>query len=220
MATPFFDFHTHFEKPNAVFNLIVREDTNLKSIYSSLLSAGIHPWYIATNLEKQQEVLQTIAVAPEILFIGECGLDRLKGPELSFQIAVFERQVQLAEQLHKPVIVHCVKAYSELLHLRKVLRPTMPWVIHGFNTKPQIADQVLASGCFLSLGKALLTSESNANKVLKTIPLERLFLETDDSTTPIEQIYEAAANTLNVTPSFLSDQILLNFEKILVKPDL
>jgi TatD DNase family protein len=220
MATPFFDFHTHFEKPNAVLNLIVLDDTNLKSAYSSLLSAGIHPWYLSANPKKQLEVLQTIAVAPEILFIGECGLDRLKGAELSLQIEVFEKQIKLADRLHKPVIVHCVKAYSELLHLRKVLRPTMPWVIHGFNAKPQIADQVLSSGCFLSLGRALLTPESNANKVLKTMPIERLFIETDDSTTPIEQIYEVAANTLNITPSFLSDQIRVNFEKITAKPNL
>lgn len=163
-------------------------------------------------------MLETIAIAPEILFIGECGLDRLKGAELLFQTEVFERQIELAERLHKPVIVHCVKAYSELLHLRKMLRPTMPWVIHGFNAKPQIAEQALTRGCFLSLGKALLMPESNANKVLKTISLERLFLETDDSMIPIERIYEAAANTLNVNPSFLSDQILINFEKILAKP--
>lgn len=221
MATPFFDFHTHFEKPNAVFNLIIRDDTtNLTSPLPSMLSAGIHPWYISANPEKQFEILQTIAVAPEILFIGECGLDRLKGAELSLQIEVFKRQIKLADSLRKPLIVHCVRAYSELLHVRKILKPTMPWVIHGFNAKPQIAEQVLANGCFLSLGKALLTAESNASNVLKTIPLERLFLETDDSDIPTEEIYEAAANTLNITPSFLSDQILVNFEKILAKSDL
>lgn len=219
-VAPFLDFHTHLEKPNAVFNLIVRKDTTLATNSHELLSAGIHPWYLSANPEKQLKIVQKIAAVPEVLFVGECGLDRLKGPELSLQLDVFQRQIVIAESVQKPVVIHCVRAYSELLHLHKTLKPQMPWIVHGFNAKPQLAEQVLTSGCFLSLGKALLKSESNASKVLKSIPLERLFLETDDSNSPIELIYEAAANTLNVTPAFLSDQILVNFERIIAKPNL
>jgi TatD DNase family protein len=215
-TAPFLDFHTHTEKPNSVYNLMIRDKVVL-SPDSDFFSAGIHPWYISSNLKEQFELLEEILKLPEVLFIGECGLDRLKGSEMTFQIEVFKKQIVLAEHNEKPVIIHCVRAYSELLHLRKLLKQQMPWIIHGFNTKPQLAQQALDSGCYLSLGKALLIPESNAVSVLRTIPLTRLFLETDDSTIPIEHIYRKAAEILNVTPTFLSDQILINFERIISK---
>lgn len=218
MQEEFLNIHTHTPANNAVFNLIVRQDTSIDlTPYSELLSVGIHPWYI-DNSEEQFNLLQKIARDTKVVFIGECGLDRLKGAELPIQQTLFEKQIDLAETLHKPLLIHCVRAHSDILHLRKNLQPEMPWVIHGFNAKPQIAEQLLASGCYLSLGKALLHPDSNATQVLKTMPLNRLFLETDDSPISINQIYEATARILNYSTTFLSEQILLNFAAITVKP--
>lgn len=218
MQEEFLNIHTHTPANKAVYNLIVRLNTPINLTPSpKLLSAGIHPWYI-DNTEEQFDLLQKIAADKKVIFVGECGLDRLKGPELATQQTLFKKQIDLAETLRKPLLIHCVRSYSEVLHLHKTLRPKMPWVIHGYNAKPPIAKQLLANGCYLSLGKALLHPDSNATQVLKTMPLNRLFLETDDSPISINQIYEAAAGILNCSTTFLSEQILLNFAAITVKP--
>ncbi|MBA4852115.1 TatD family hydrolase [Emticicia sp. BO119] len=187
------------------------EDFELQNT-ENWLSAGIHPWYINEKLSNSQlKKLAAIAKEPTIKFIGECGLDRLKGSPLSVQEEIFIKQIRIAEDVRKPVIIHCVRCYNELISIKKIVRPRVPSVVHGFNTKIEIARQLLDKGFYLSLGGALLQEESNALKVLQEIPLERLFLETDDKDISIMDIYQKAATVKGLSVEELEKVIFDNY---------
>lgn len=215
------NLHTHLLKKQAdeqiIFNEIIPdseqalEDFGLQNV-DNWLSAGIHPWYINEKLHNLQlKKLASVAKDPNIKFIGECGLDRLKGAPLPLQEEIFIKQIRIAEDVKKPVIIHCVKCYNELLSIKKIVRPRIPMIIHGFNTKIEIARQLLDKGFYLSLGGALLNEESNALKVLQEIPLEKLFLETDDKDISIIDIYQKAAEVRGLTMAELEKVIFDNY---------
>ena len=189
--------------------MIVGKNDSTTTFYS----AGIHPWYIGEK-EVQLQLLSELAKDPKCLAIGECGLDRLCSTPLELQMEVFKDQIELAEKLQKPLIIHCVKAFDELLKIKKLFKTDIPWVIHGFNQKTEIAKQLLAQGFYFSLGKALLNPESNASKWLLEIPIERLLLETDDTEISIEKIYKVATSTLNLSVSELVSNLQLNCKSV------
>ena len=202
--------HTHFSNTShAIFNVIVGKDHAPSTFYS----AGIHPWYIYET-DGQFQVLSELAKDPKCLAIGECGLDKLCSTPFEVQEEIFKSQIELAEKLQKPLIIHCVKAFDELLKIKKAFKTDIPWVIHGFNQKEEIARQLLAQGFYFSLGKALLNPSSNASEWLHQLPIERLLLETDDVEIRIEQIYKVAASTLNLPESELVSNLQLNYKRV------
>jgi len=178
------------------------------------LSVGIHPWYAHNDWEQQLARMALHIAHKNVIAIGECGLDRLIPMPLSQQLVIFEAQVQLAQAYQKPVIIHCVKAFNELLHWKKQSKVNVPLIIHGFNNHPQIAQQLLEAGFYLSLGTAVLNPRSNAAKVASLIPAQQFFLENDNQDTPVQSVYEAAANLLNLPIDVLENQIWHNFAAI------
>ncbi|PXV58426.1 TatD DNase family protein [Dysgonomonas alginatilytica] len=169
-------------------------------------SCGIHPWY-SEDAEPQLKFLKEIAGDPRIVAIGEAGLDKLKGPDLKIQQTIFEQQVQLSEQLQKPLIIHCVKAWEELLHIKKLYKPRQPWIIHGYKGKVELAKQLLSHGFLFSI------NERFNDDAIREIPLDRLFCETDISETSIEDIYNEVAKTLDISVDVLASQIAENVKK-------
>ncbi len=217
--TQFLNFHTHnfpsTPQEKSIYNLLIQDFRRFGEVENNWLSAGIHPWHAhPEDWQSQLTAVEQVAGHKNVLAIGECGLDRGILLPLETQLTIFAAQVKLAEQLQKPVIIHCVRAFNELLQWKKQVKPSVPLIVHGFNNKPEIMQQLLAHGFYCSLGVALLNSESNALKVLKTIPLTRLFLENDDRNTPIEKIYEAAAVQLEIPISALKNQIWTNFATV------
>lgn len=130
----YYDIHTHQPSVHpediAIVNTIIREECDL-SMPAQWCSAGIHPWYIY-NVDKQISCLESVASSSAIVAIGEAGLDKLVKTPLDIQKNVFLRQAELAEKLNKPLIIHCVKAWGELIAVRKIVKPHIPWIIHGF----------------------------------------------------------------------------------------
>ncbi len=214
--TQFLNFHTHIfpsdSEERGIYNLLIRDINQLKSLTGQWLSVGIHPWYVdAENWERQLAEMEKTADGENVLAIGECGLDRKITLPLETQLLVFDAQVQLAEKYRKPVIIHCVKAFNELLQWKKNTKSTVPLIVHGFNNNLTIAKQLLAHGFHFSLGTALLKPDSNAAKVISILPLEKLFLENDDRAVPIAMVYEAGAAHLDMSVSELQAQIWANF---------
>lgn len=214
------NFHTHTlskgENENSIYNLMIQDAEKINDLRHQWVSVGIHPWYASTtDWQSQVEVVSKIVRLPWVVAIGECGLDRLIEMPLDTQMLVFEAQVALAEQVQKPVIIHCVRAFNELLAWKKRTKLTIPIIVHGFNTNPQIATQLVQHGFYLSLGAALLKSGSNAQKALTTTPLHRLFLENDDKDISIFSLYEVAAGRLEISISALEAQIWRNFATII-----
>lgn len=168
-------------------------------------SIGIHPWRIssAENLLSRELVAN-----PQVLAIGEAGLDKLTGISIDIQLKVFESQARLSMEVGKPLIIHLVKAVDELLRLKQTLHPSNPWIIHGFRGKAALAKEYLRHGFYLSFG------EKYQAEALEATPSDRLFLETDESLVPISQLYRRAAEIRGIDVSQLEENIRQNVGRV------
>lgn len=177
-------------------------------------SVGIHPWDLQNaadgqaTLPAQLEQLEQMARHPQVLAIGEAGLDHLAAAPMEIQLEAFRQQALLAEKTEKPLIIHLVKATDQLLALKKAMAPRQAWVIHGFRGKPQMAESLLHHGFHLSFG------EKYQPESLRITPADRLFLETDESTVPIADIYARAAATRGITAEELRLYVAQNVHKV------
>lgn len=215
----FIDIHSHREIPQAFIGLtsIDTKDFNPAHTPVAYYSLGLHPWLIAH--QDCDEALKKLAAAitdSNLLAVGECGLDRLIATPLNLQETIFRVQIKLAEEYKKPVVIHCVRAFNELLRIKNSEKATTPWLIHGFNHNDHIARQCLRQGCYFSFGKAILKERSNASVILQSMPLDRVFLETDDADISIIDIYNAAAKILRIDLVFLKTQIQNNFIRVFI----
>ena len=116
-------------------------------------SAGLHPWYLSVEtFDAASDWLLEQAQSPQVIAIGEAGLDKLISPPWALQLAAFQRCVEISETTQKPLLIHCVRAFNEIIALKKLAQPQQPWIFHGFNKNQQTADMLLNEGCFLSFG--------------------------------------------------------------------
>lgn len=215
------DLHTHHQEHTANikkhFNIIIpqgdqEEKAEQSEPVDGLFSAGIHPWYISeTGFSHQLEALRILLKNENVRLVGECGIDKVKGPSLGLQEDLFIRQIRLAEEFKKPLVLHIVRAFGELISIKKVVRPKVPMIIHGFVKKPELALQLIEKGFYLSLGAELLSENSNAQEVLRQMDKGRLFLETDDSTESIGDIYRKASAILKISREKLEEIIYENY---------
>ncbi len=205
-----FDFHHHNrENTYGIYNLEPKEIVTEKKI-----SVGIHPKDIDENWEENFEKIKEISLLPNCVAIGECGLDGLISVNENLQKEVFERHILWANQINKPVIIHCVKRFSEIIPFQKIAE--IPLVIHGFNKKKTIADEMLRHGFYLSFGKSVLHSLS-LQSILKEFPLEKMFLETDDANFNIEELYQKTVEIKGISIENLHNKILKNLESLSIK---
>ena len=209
--TDYPDIHTHRPAPAAGggFRLINASPADFAPQAGCLYSVGLHPWTLTADGPGPDEWARLAEAVrlPQVLAVGEAGLDKLAEAPLEVQEAVLARQARLAEETGKPLVVHLVRAADELLRLRKRLRPRMPWVIHGFRGKEQLAAEWVRHGLYLSFG-AQFRAEA-----LRAVPLDRLFLETDESSAPIGTLYERAAALLGSPVQSLRQALAENAAK-------
>lgn len=160
-------------------------------------SAGIHPWNADKVTPEAIALFARLAGDPLCLAIGECGLDRRRGPVLQVQTTLLSRCVAESEKLRKPLILHNVGCTAELIALRRESRAAMPWVIHGFRGKPQEAMQLIAHGFMISLGPRFNPLSA------AVLPDDRLLIETDDSGADIHDVAAAVASSRHMTTEAL-----------------
>lgn len=162
------DIHTHNpEATDAVINLGRGESPGRSD---GLYSVGWHPWW---GPEADLGWVESEARRPEVVMIGECGVDRLRGGDIGRQIELTRWHAELAERLQKPLILHIVGAWSEIIGLRKRMKPSQPWIVHGFRGKAALARQLLEAGFHLSLGPKAPAG------LAEVIPEDKLLHETD-----------------------------------------
>jgi TatD DNase family protein len=181
-------------------------------------SLGIHPWDLKEELFKKQ-LLDLKSLVSENLktvkAIGETGLDALKGPELKVQVKAFKEQAMMAEEFGKPVIIHCVKRWNEIIQCKLELQPQVPWIIHGFRQNDAIAMSLLKHGFYFSLGAALCNPGKDWTGFFKHIPLDHCLVETDDQRNwSAPQITRAMAQWSGVAEDVLLLHLHSNFQKI------
>ena len=107
------------------FRIVNRPPDDFMPCQEQWYSVGVHPWALQQGEVRQEtwEKLREAAVHPQVLAVGEAGLDRLVQVPMKLQEAVFARQAELAGEAGKPLIVHLVRAVDELLRLKKALKP-------------------------------------------------------------------------------------------------
>jgi len=177
-----------------------------------LYSVGLHPWHVNEDtLQNDVNKVREIANHPQIIAIGEAGLDKKVDVPYEIQLIAFKHQIAIARQVNKPMIIHCVKAYNEVLVLNIEANLPRPWIIHWFNSSEEIALQLIEKGFYLSYGTMLFREESKAFKLFTKLPLERIFLETDDTGHGLDEIYQKAASILDIPEDLLESQIMRNF---------
>ena len=217
MNPPFVDIHTHTAKPADNLIQMVNLDLETSCPDQGYYSYGIHPWALDNagfQLEETFALLEERLQYPNVLALGEAGLDKMHKESFEQQIAVFERQIELSEALQKPMILHDVKSHNEILALRKKHKAKQPWILHGFNGTEQDIRQLTGQGLYLSIGESLLHSERKIYNSFKYIDLGYLFLETDMAEIGIEKVYETAAKLLEIDLLELQTRIFANFARL------
>lgn len=208
-----YDCHTY---KDAVDNDVVRiincrnnQQLNLNTLYS----AGIHPWHVAESSFRSTEfeIIEQLANLNNVVAIGECGLDKLHA-NMELQKTIFQMHIDLANKTRKPLIVHCVKAFSLIYELLK--NTTVPIITHGVNNQIDKLKPLMELGCYFSFGEALLKSKSIARETFLHIPNDRILLETDESSVSIGEIYQQAAILKDMSSEKITLQVANNFKRV------
>ena len=194
---PFIDIHTHHQGDAFTF--------------------GIHPWWLdeaGYDANHDLETLKRMLQEDRLAAIGETGIDRLHKDTIDLQIKVFEQHILLSEQYKKPLIIHNVRGTDEILRLHKKHQPRQAWIIHGFNGTTDEAQLLINKGIFLSVGEGIFYENRKIHESIKSIPLDHLFLETDTSEKSIQEIYEKAAELINLPLEVLKERVFANFTRL------
>lgn len=209
----YINIHTHQQIYDASIELVNLDINTAEK--PNQYSYGLHPWFIKKDeYEEQLRLIELKVNEKRCLAIGECGLDKLSPVNFELQQNVFIEHIKIANKINKPLIIHCVKAFNELINCLNLNENKVPVIIHGFNNNENIASVLLNYGCYFSFGKALLGYESNAARAIKNIGRKNFFLETDDADISIKYIYKKAAELLGIDEDILKQQLQLNFETI------
>lgn len=209
--TLFLNIHSHRSRQPEERNVLSLDARNLKQKHPaySYLSCGIHPWFITTRWKEQLMAMESVWLQPSTLLIGECGLDPNSSVPMPLQEEVFISQATWAVSHQMPMIIHCVKTFDRLIALYRHFRPNAPWIIHGFRGKPQQLKSLLGIGFLVSFGERF-----NPDTVA-ACPYDRFFLETDNSDTPITQIYQQIASVKQTDTERLKTEQAENLKQIL-----
>lgn len=193
MNEVFVDIHTHQTPCHAI----------------SPTASGVHPWQVAELTESElATVLDRLRTAP-VDVIGEIGLDYARDVDRGLQKKVFETELKIASERGLPVVLHCVRAFEDVMAMLAgfSLRAV---VFHGFIGSPEQAIRAVKRGYFLSFGVRSFASPRTVES-LRQVPTDHIFLETDDDPTPIEQVYEMAAEVLGISVPQLAEQTRKNY---------
>ena len=197
-----FDCHTHHShQPYAIINA---EASNIAFDEHLHYSAGIHPWNAENATESLFSRLEQLLQLGNVVAVGECGIDKAIATPIDVQQSVMMRQVELSEKYEKPLIVHCVRAWQEIITLHKSIKPSQKWIIHGFRAKPTVLEALLKEDFLFSYGPLF-----NAQSLINT-PLHSLLIETDESHRSIDEVSQSVSATLGITESKLIQSVSTN----------
>jgi len=205
------DIHTH-SQPEVKYNYEVIENCYPEDFNPRVgkhYSLGVHPWYIEVN-GFHWDAMYAKANHPQVLAIGEAGLDKFSEVSMGTQEVFFKKQIELSEELQKPLIIHGVKTEQQLFRIRKEMKPSQPWILHGFRGGKQQAERFIKQDFYVSIG--LRYNE----ECFDAIPLDHLFLETDTEKIDINELYKDVAFYYSLTQSELKDRIKNNISFVFI----
>lgn len=201
----YLNLHSHY-KPQATNEISIRNAYHFfpkKEILGQYFSAGIHPWHLHKHsLKDIPGIVEPLLSHPKVVAIGEIGLDKLK-PNLGLQTAAFLVQTEIAEAAQLPIILHCVRAYPEVL---KLIKPKQTiFILHNYYANEQITNSFLKlPNVYFSLGKRYRLAQGSKRGYARIIPAERVFIETDQTREPVEHAYQEIAGHLGISVANLA----------------
>jgi TatD DNase family protein len=218
----YIDIHSHGGQPSpGIFileSLMAHENKLPVDNPGIAFTYGIHPWFLNEDNHVEHILsVEKIVRLPFIIAVGEAGFDRLRGPVAELQRTTFEEQVLISEEARKPMVIHCVRGWDELLSVQKRLRPEMPWLVHGFRGNTELANQLLSKGMFLSFWFEFVLRPESAG-LLRALPHDRIFLETDGADVDIKNIYNKVAIDLKIEVEQLKKITFGNFNSFFKVP--
>jgi TatD DNase family protein len=210
----FINIHGHRQASNiqewVMMNLFAREFPP-EDIERGYYSVGFHPYNVGKVDE--QETLEKVKQAtehPRVYAVGEIGLDKSIDAPFEDQMRIFEKQVEIAEAANLPVVLHVVKSFNEIIAFAKAKQALVSMIIHGYNGSAEMADELVKAGFLISFGEAIAGEHSKIVEALQRVPIEKLFLETDEGLLDIREIYHFAAEVKGVSVDHLRVQIFEN----------
>lgn len=213
------NLHTHFKLPEGQTGLI-SHPVQLEFLPEpgQYYSVGMHPWSLNEPVDTGWgSTLARLSGHSQVLAIGECGLDRSIETPLSVQEAAFIAQAELAEKQQLPLILHAVRSHADLLQIKKNIKSSVAWILHGYQGNPEMTGQLVRHDFYFSFGNALLKDRKKLNQSLRQISPGHLFFETDESEVPVESIYNFAASVLKLSVEELITTTENNFKSVFKK---
>ena len=180
---------------------------NAQTHAQTIETVGVHPWHAAIG-----DLAEVEHLAPSADAVGEIGLDYACEISREVQTAVFRAQLAIAEQLEKPVVLHCVRAFEDTIKIIGEYR-LKAVIFHGFIGSKEQAQRAVSQGYYLSFGERTFRSPKSI-EALRATPLSHLFVESDESPTPIEEIYAKIAELRGVELGELTRATEENFKRI------
>jgi TatD DNase family protein len=216
---PFVDIHTHPfhpEKETVIVQNIFPGEGFAAFTGRNFYSVGLHPWHIKTPEENNQFLAQVEEALEfdHVIFVGESGLDKRIHTDFEEQKRVFEAQAFMAEEYQKPLIIHCVRAYNDVLEMHRKIKPGMTWIFHGYNGSVEMTRQMATGNFMFSFGEALFLPGTKAIESFQYLPFHKLFFETDEFDGDVEHIYQQGAKLKKVSEEDLKKAVWENFNRI------
>ena len=193
---PFVDIHTH----------------RFTGCCIELRARGIHPWQAA---DQNVEFAVTDAMFADADAVGETGLDFVCGVDRVAQERLFRLHLDAAQRLCLPVVLHCVRAFEPVMNILREYRLRTA-IFHGFIGSEQQAARAVGRGYYLSFGPATTRSPRTV-AALRSVPLERIFAETDDTGADIADVYEMICRVRGVEMETLKERLAQNYYDIFDK---
>lgn len=211
----FLDFHTHSIRRKDAKNVVEIVSLHFgKEQEHDLFTIGKHPWWTGSLLNSdEKKKLTQLLLSEKCLAMGEMGLDKLKGESMDIQIEIFKDLLEVAVEIKKPVIIHCVRAFDNLIKLKCQYPQIQKWCVHGFSRHAELAKQLIHEGFYLSLMPVLEITKKYKD-LIQSLPAEKFFLETDSMpNTQIENIYLHVAKIRGISVGELQEQLAKNANK-------
>lgn len=207
-----FDIHTHRapEVPSqAILN--IRYPEPFEPEPGRYYSLGVHPWDVHQFDVTQIDWVAFAAMAahPQIVAIGECGMDKKVNKDLLLrQEQILSAQVKVAKRVGKPLITHNVRASGFMRLCKEFSNFPLPWIEHGFRGNKAQAGRAMNHQFILSFGPQY------DEEAIRSVPLDSLLLETDDSGIDIHEHYRHVAATLEMPVEELTAQVQQNIKRL------
>jgi len=176
-------------------------------------SIGVHPWDVEQiSIEKIRLMFEQFKSACNVVAVGECGLDRVRKGDLKKQREVFIAQLELASENNLPVVIHCVRAWSDIVPIMQKFK-NLTFILHDFRANTIQTTKLLEFNTYFSFGKSIFKPSDKIKKVLGIIPKNRILIETDEEKVNIESVLESICLVLQTDKKLFRQQLIENTKK-------